>query len=96
MRPPAQQQDPLRAPLNEILGSEGAVRVLRVLSDAKEPIARSRVAQRALLNPSGVHRILDRLADTGLVEIFGSGRNVAVQLRQQHPLSKPLQALFLA
>ena len=96
MRPPAKQQDPIRAPLNEILGSQGAVRVLRVLSGAKEPIARSRVAQRASLNPSGVRRILDRLAETGLVDIIGSGRNVAVKLRQKHPLSKPLQSLFRA
>ena len=96
MRPPAKQQDPLRAPLNEILGSEGAVRVLRVLSDAQEPMARTAVARRALLNPSGVRRILDRLAQTGLVEVIGSGRNQAVRLRERHPLAESLRSLFQA
>jgi len=96
MRPPAIQQDPLRTPLNEILGSEGAVRVLRVLSDAREPMARTTVARRALLNPSGVRRLLDRLALTGLLEIVGSGRNQVVQLRNRHPLAEPLRSLFRA
>jgi len=96
MRPPSQRQDPLRTPLNDILGSVGAVRVLRILSDAWDPIGRTRVARRALLNPSGVRRILNNLAETGLVEIVGSGRNQAARLRRQHPLSEPLRALFSA
>ncbi len=96
MRPPARRQDPLRTPLNDILGSVGAVRVLRILSDAREPIGRTQVARRALLNPSGVRRILDQLAELGLVEIVGSGRNQAVRLRPQHPLSEPLRELFRA
>ena len=96
MRPPSRRQDPLRTPLNDILGSVGAVRVLRVLSDAREPIGRTRVARRALLNPSGVRRTLDRLAEAGLVEIVGSGRNQAVRLRSKHPLAGPLRELFSA
>ena len=96
MRPPAIQQDPLRTPLNEILGSEGAVRVLRVLSDSQGPMARATVAQRAALNPSGVRRILDRLAQMGLVEVMGSGRNQAVRLRSRHPLAEPVRSLFHA
>jgi len=96
MRPPSRRQDPLRTPLDDILGSVGAVRVLRILSDAREPIGRTRVARRALLNPSGVRRILNRLAESGLVEIVGSGRNQAVRLRPRHPLSAPLRELFSA
>jgi hypothetical protein len=43
-----------------------------------------------------VRRILDQLAEAGLVEIVGSGRNQAVRLRPQHPLSGPLRELFSA
>ena len=94
MRPPSHRQDPLRSPLNEILGSEGAVRVLRVLARSRAPIARAQVARRAELNPSGVRRILDRLGELGLVDAVGSGRNQVVSLRDRHPLAAELRQLF--
>ena len=96
MRPPAKMQDPARTPLNEILGSEGDVRILRVLSFSRESIGRTAVARRAQLNPSGVRRSLDRLAEFGIIEIIGCGRNIAVRLRDQHPLAAPLRSLFHA
>jgi len=96
MRPPVIKQDPLRTPLNEILGSEGDVRILRVLSSSSESIGRTAVARRAQLNPSGVRRSLDRLAKFGIVEIISSGRNMAVRLRDKHPLAEPLRSLFHA
>ncbi len=94
MRPPTQRQDPVRSPLNEILGSEGNVRILRVLTGTDEAIGRTRIAQLAQLNPAGVRRSLDRLAVLGLVEITGSGRNLVVRLRDRHPLVEALRALF--
>lgn len=94
MRPPAEQQDPLRTPLNDIFRSQGNVRVLRVLAFADEPIGRTTVARRARLNPSGVRRTLDRLADIGLVEALGSGRNQSVRLRERHPLAQPIRSIF--
>jgi DNA-binding transcriptional ArsR family regulator len=94
MRPPSQRQDPVRSSLNEILGSEGNVRILRVLAGTEEAIGRTMVARRAQLNPSGVRRSLDRLAVLGLVEITGSGRNQVVRLRDRHPLVEALRALF--
>lgn len=96
MRPPAQEQDPLRTPLNRIFGSEGNVRVLRVLAFAEEPIARTTVARRAELNASGVRRTLDRLAELGVVEALGSGRNQSVRIREKHPLSGAIRLLFQA
>jgi len=96
MRQPVKQQEPLRAPLNEILGTQGAVRVLRVLARSHESMGRTRVARRAELNPSGVRRTLDQLAALGVVETIGSGRNQAVRLRDAHPLSGPLRSLFSA
>lgn len=96
MRPPAETQDPLRTPLNQAFGSEGSVRVLRVLAFAREPIGRTTVARRAELDPSGVRRTLDGLAEMGLVEAIGSGRNQSVRLRDRHPLSSAIRSLFEA
>lgn len=94
MRPPSQPQDPLRTPLNDILGSEGNVRVLRVLAFSESAIGRTTVARRAELNASGVRRTLDRLAEIGLVEALGSGRNQTVRIRDRHPLAAAIRALF--
>jgi len=94
MRPPATSQNPLRTPLNQIFGSEGNVRILRVLAFATEPMGRTRVARRAELNPSGVRRALDQLAELGLVEAIGSGRNLSVRLRERHPLAGEIRYLF--
>jgi DNA-binding transcriptional ArsR family regulator len=96
MRHPARHQDPLRAPLNEILGSQGAVRVLRVLAASKQPMGRTQVARRAELNASGVRRTLNQLAAAGVLETVGSGRSQVVRLRDEHPLSTPLRSLFRA
>jgi DNA-binding IclR family transcriptional regulator len=93
MRPPASKQDPLRTPLNQIFGSEGNVRVLRVLAFATEPIGRTRVARRAELNPSGVRRTLDRLAELGIVEAIGSGRGQSVRLRERYRLAGRIRFL---
>lgn len=96
MRPTAEKQDPLRAPLNDIFGSEGNVRILRVLAFADAPIGRASVARRARLDPSGVRRSLEDLAALGIVEAIGSGRNQSVRLRSRHPLSDPIRHLFEA
>lgn len=96
MRRPANPQEPLRTPLNEILGSPGSLRVLRVLAFSEQLMGRAQVARRAELNPSGVRRTLDRLAELGVVETVGSGRNRAVRLRERHPLYTALRSLFAA
>ena len=96
MRPTKKKQDSLRAPLNELLSSEVNVRILRVLSLTESMIGRTAVARQAELNASGVRRSLDRLAQLGLVETTGSGRNVAVGLRARHPLAGPVRELFQA
>lgn len=94
MRQPKTTQEPLRTPLNQYLGTEGNVRVLRVLSANSEPLARTVVAERAELHPTGVRRILDALAGSGLVDVIGSGRNQAVRLRDEHPMAGPLRQLY--
>jgi hypothetical protein len=94
MRPPARPQDPLRTPLNEVLGAEGNVRVLRVLAARKAGLGRAAVAREARLNPRGVHAILDRLALAGIVNLQQSGRAGIVTLRENHPLTRVIRRLF--
>ena len=94
MRPPTRLQDPLETPLNVILGSEGCVRVLRVLTASETAMGRSEVARKAELYPTGVRQVIEKLADLGLVDCVGSGRNKVVSLRDRHPLAGPLRSLF--
>jgi hypothetical protein len=94
MRQPKTSQDPLRAPLNQFMGTEGSVRVLRVLSLTREPMDRKAVALRAELHPTGVRRILDSLAESGLLAIVGAGRGQAVLLRDEHPMAMSIRQLF--
>lgn len=94
MRNPTESQDPLRTPLNELLGAEGNVRVLRVLVQSDAGIGRAAVARRARLNERGVRTILDKLALAGLVHVEKSGRAAIVRMRHQHPLAGPIRRLF--
>ncbi len=94
MRPTKKTQEPLKTPLNQLLGSEGSIRVLRVLAGTTEPMGRATIARRAELDPAGVRRTLDGLAESGLVEVLGSGRNQAVKLRERHPMAQPIRELF--
>jgi len=94
MRPPARPQDPLRTPLNELLGAEGNVRVLRVLAARRTGLGRAAVAREARLNPRGVRAILDRLALAGIVNVQQSGRSGIVALRMSHPLTRVIRRLF--
>jgi hypothetical protein len=94
MRPAKTSQGNLVAPLNRILGTEANVRLLRVLSEAGEPLAQPEVARRAQMDASGVRRALDSLAAEGIVERAGSGARTPVRLREAHPLASALRGLF--
>lgn len=94
MRPAARKQSALRAPLNAILGTEAAVRVLRVLALASVPLSRREVAERAALHMSGIPRVLSHLENLGVIELIGRGRSRPVQLRNVHPLVPQLRTLF--
>jgi hypothetical protein len=57
-------------------------------------MGRSEVARKAELFPTGVRQVINHLADLGLVDIVGSGRNKVVSLRDRHPLAGSLRSLF--
>lgn len=72
------------------------MRVLRVLQEAREPMAVRELARRAGEHLRAVQLAVGRLVDAGVVEPVGTGRYQPVRLNSGHPLAEALQALFLA
>lgn len=94
MRPPAERQSALRYPLNHLLGTEAAVRILRVLSTTEAPIGKSELARQSDLNPSGVRRALKKLIELGIVEEVGNTSRQPVKLCAENAFSEPIRYLF--
>ena len=86
----------LRGPLDYLLGTRGAVAVLRALCAAQIPLSQAELARRAELHLRGLPAILEGLEAAGVVAYAGRGRTRQVQLYQQHPLVQPLSQLFQA
>lgn len=96
MRTPRLRQNPLLSPLNDLLGTESNVRLLRVLSLAAAPLSATELAKRAELGRTGVYPALAALEHAGIVEFTGAGSQRHVQFRRQHPLARALRELFVA
>ena len=94
MRPTAKRQSALHAPLNTILGTEAAVRVLRVLALNEDPLSRGEIAGRSGLHMSGIPRVVATLERQGVAESVGQGHSRPIRLRQAHPLYQHLRQLF--
>jgi hypothetical protein len=78
------------------LGTEAAVRILRVLTQTMSALGKTEVARRAQLNASGVRRAVDSLLDLGLLEPVGTGPRQSVRFRRDYPLAAALESLFEA
>jgi predicted transcriptional regulator len=96
MRPTAHPQSALRTPLNDILGTEAAVRLLRILTRVEAPVPAGYLARRTSLNRAGVRKALQSLCATGIVEVSGEPNASDYALRREHPLARPLAQLFTA
>ena len=95
MRPIASEQNPLRYPLNEILGTRAQVRLLRVMaSEIEGPLTASDVAQRAGLTVPGAHKALANLQKSGFVSRVGGGRGRQYEIRRSDPLMQLIIELF--
>lgn len=95
MRPIAVEQDALRYPLNDLLGTQANVRLLRFLMEGAEgPVGAAEAAHRTGLTEAGARRALTRLAKTGFVRRVGGGRYQQYELRTGDPLIERLQELF--
>ena len=95
MRPVAYGQNSLRYPLNELLGTEANVRILRVLAnDVDGPITAPNVAELTGLTIPGTHQALKRLLQSGFVVRVGGGRRYLYELNRSDKLIKALLKLF--
>ena len=83
-------------PFDSILGSVGAVRVLRLLSQLDEPVAPSILSHRSGLTRAAVGRVLKRLSASGVIEPVGSSPRPYYRLASGHPLGNALRSLFEA
>jgi hypothetical protein len=95
MQPTASNQSSLRCPLNEVFGSKGHVRVLRVLAtETTEPLPLSEAAQRAGMTESGARRVLQHLTRIGLVEKTGDGKGSQFAFCRDGALAREVIRLF--
>jgi predicted transcriptional regulator len=95
MRPIVNDQNSLRNPLNELLGKEAHVRLLRVLAtEVDGPLTPSDAAKLAGLTIPGAHKALNRLIKSGIVVRVGGGRRHQYELRRSEELVKALMKLF--
>lgn len=95
MRPIAIEQNVIRYPLNELLGTPANVRLMRVLAEEViGPIGTSEAAERTGLTLAGARRALVRLAKTGFVQRVGGGRSQRYVLRESDPITNTIRELF--
>jgi DNA-binding transcriptional ArsR family regulator len=92
----ATPQNALRAPLNDMLGAEANVRLLRVLALARTPLAAGELARRAALGRTSIYPALESLERAGIVTFVGAGAQRQIAFRPQHPLARPIVELFRA
>ncbi len=96
MRPPTIPPSVFHHPLELILGTPAAVRILRELSLHGGEIPTTALAERIRLSRQGTIGAIKRLLETGVIEQVGAGHAVSYRIDRRHPLSKPLTGLFKA
>jgi len=97
MRPIVSEQDPLRYPLNELLGTRAHVRLLRVMANEVDgPLTASDVAKRAGLTVPGAQKALGRLFRSGFISRVGGGRKHQYEIRCSGRLMQITLELFKA
>lgn len=95
MRPIVSDQNSLRNPLNELLGTQAQVRLLRVLANEVEgPLTAPNAAEHAGLTIPGAHKALKRLVQSGFVVRVGGGRKHQYELRHSDKLVRAVAGLF--
>jgi predicted transcriptional regulator len=97
MRPIASEQDPIQYPLNELLGTQAHVRLLRVMANEVEgPLTAADVAKRAGLTVPGAQKALEKLLRSGFVSRVGGGRKHQYEIRHSDRLMQIAVELFQA
>ena len=93
---PKRPQNPLLRPLNEILGTQANVRLMRALALSTTSVTSGELASRAQLGRTAIYPALRALERAGVIEFVGAGSQRQVQLRDRHPLAGGLKELFRA
>jgi predicted transcriptional regulator len=97
MRPIVSEQDPLRYPLNELLGTRAHVRLLRVMANEVDgPLTASEVAKRAGLTVPGAQKALESLFRSGFISRVGGGRKHQYEIRFSDRIMQITLKLFQA
>jgi hypothetical protein len=95
MRPPKDEHSLLRYPLDQILGSEAAVRVLRVLlNEAAAPMGVPHIARLAGLSVPGARKALEALCVARAAERVGTAHSGQYRAKAESPFSLLLGQLF--
>lgn len=94
MRPVSDTSSALKNPLNEILGYQGNIRLLRCLSVRGIAMSYSELAEQAGISLPGVHKVVARLEKSGMIDYHGSGKRQLITLRKKHPLYDAITQLF--
>ena len=95
MRPIASDQSQTVLALNEVLGTKGQVRLLRVIAtETNGSFASPEVATRAGMTLSGARKALRRLVAAGVVEKVGTGKATRYVLCREGKLADEIVRLF--
>ena len=94
MRPIKDHDSALKNSLNEILGYQANVRLLRCLIEAQEAMSHSELVDRTGLSLPGIHKVVPRMVETGIIQYTGSGKSQQIEFRNTHPLAPAIQELF--
>lgn len=94
MRPTSTPDSYLRNPLDQILGYPGNIQLLRTLIDRGRSLSTTEISERTGLSVPGVHKVISRLLETGVVQREGGGRTSKIFIRKEHPLNPILTEIF--
>jgi predicted transcriptional regulator len=94
MGPTSTPDSYLSPPLNQILGYPGNIQLLRTLIDTRRGLSTTEISERTGLSVPGVHKVISRLLETGVVQREGGGKASKVFIREVHPLTHILTELF--
>jgi predicted nucleotidyltransferase len=83
-------------PLDEVLGTLAAVRVLRALTLYGNELSVSAIARQARLTRAGASRAINRLAERGVLRPLGQGGSVLYRLDPEYPLVDAIRLLFVS
>ncbi len=96
MRQPVQPSSHFYHPLDAVLGTPAAVRILRVLSLHQGALTTTSVARRSGLGRAGAHRALERLVRARIIAPVGDPARPLFELSRDRQLAGELARLFRA